>query len=424
MKILPMLLCLWYGAALAAPAATPAEPTALQVWHAAGGQRVEAKALQVTGGKVQLERADGSKLQVELAKFAAADQAALREHFGLAGVPAPAAGGAAAAVPEGAVADDLPYPLGVTTEALSCGDEFHYFLYLPKSLRKGGKHPVIFVMSPGGGSGIDPDRYRPGAERNRWIIAVSQESQNGFEGYQKAVDAMIQKVTSTLPINPKRMYATGYSGGSRVAFATAETHKDLAGVIACGAGGNLGSAKQVAYGLSGTNCFNRTGMACSFRGFRNKECVLRYFPGGHDWADEQLCDDAITHLNGVFLTDNRSACPADYAYYVEQVNALIGECMTTAPMRAYMWSSFLTKNGVKDPKLAAIHATLGQSEPNKLYVKGLGEIHQFAQKTFANLPGSRHGSDPAAAAACKKEAKKYAGTPWEDILNRMGDDAG
>jgi len=419
----PLLICLllcW-----AAVAATGTEPTALRAWHAKTGQQVEAKALQVTAGKVQLERADGGKLQIDLDKLTAADQAALREHFGL--DAAPAAGGAPGSVPEGVPegvpADDLPYPLGTTTEAISCGDEFHYFLYLPKSLRKGAKHPVIFVMSPGGGSAADSDRYRPGAERNRWIIAVSQESQNGSEVYQRAVDSMIRHVTSTLPINPKRMYASGYSGGSRVAFSTAQTHKDLAGVIACAAGGNLGSAKQVVYGLSGTNCFNRTEMACFFRSYKSKDCVLRYFPGAHDWADEVLCDDAITHLNGVFLTENRTTYPDECAFYVQQVMALIGESSTAAPLRAYMWSSFLTKHSVKDPKLAAIHATLGQSEVNKLYVKGLADIQQFAEKAFAELPGSRNGSDPKASAACKKEAKKYAGTPWEDILNRLAGDA-
>ena len=412
-----LLLC-W--AAMAAPGV---EPTALRVWHAKTGQQVEAKAMDMTAGKVKLERADGSKLQIEFEKLTMADQAVLREHFAPAATPAATpdtAGDAPSVAPsvapssvvDGAPADDLPYPLGTTTAAISCGNEFHYFLYLPKSLRKGAKHPVIFVMSPDGGTAVDTDRYRAGAERNRWIIAVSQESKNGTEIWQQAVDSMIRHVTATLPVNHKRMYASGYSGGSRGAFITAQAHKDFAGVIACAAGGAPGSARQVVYGLSGTNCFNRAEMAGCFKGFKNKDCVLRYFPGAHDWANEELCDDAITHLNGVFLTENRTAYPDDCALYVQQVMALIGECATSAPLRAYMWSSFLTKHGVKDPKLEAIHATLGQSDVNKLYVKGLTDIQQFAGKVFAA---------PKASAACKKEAKKYAGTPWEDILTRLGD---
>lgn len=398
-----------------------AEPTELRAWTAKTGHKVEAKAVQIEDGKVHLERADGSKVQVELDKFIAADQAILRKHF--AGGEAPAAEGAVDAPAAGAPAADLPYPLGKTTEEIPCGDEASYFLYLPNSLGKGVKHPVVFVMNPGGGSGGDANRYRAGAERNRWIIAISKQSRNGFEGSQTAVDAMIRHITSKLPIDKKRMYVSGFSGGSRMAFATAGKNKDITGVIACGAGGNLGSPRQVAYGLCGSNCFNRTDMANSFRGFKSKDGVLRYFPGQHDWASPELCDDAITHLNGVFVFANRSSYPDDYAYYVRQVTALVTECEATAPMRAYLWSSFLTSHGVKDPKLASVHATLGQEANNKLYVKGLTDVSEFAQKVFGAISNSQWKADPKVAAACTKEAKKYAGTPWEDILSRMAEDA-
>ena len=108
-------------------------------------------------------------------------------------------------------------------------------------------------MSPGGGNKGDLERYKPGAERNRWILAISKESKNGFEGSQKAIDSMLKHVTSKLPIDKKRLYTTGFSGGARMAFATARNYRDIAGVIPCGAGGGLGTPKQVAYGLCGSN---------------------------------------------------------------------------------------------------------------------------------------------------------------------------
>jgi len=448
-----LLLTLLIGCWTLAAAAPWTEPTELRAWTAKTGHKVEAKAVQITDGKVQLERADGSKLVVELDKFTTADQAVLRKHFDLADPAAP--GGAKPAMPAattpavgdtpsadpaaevkpaagtpaagatlaGVAADDLPYPLGKATDEIPCGDDVSYFLYLPNSLRKGVKHPVLFVMGPGGGSAGDVDRYRTGAERNQWIIAISKQSRNGFEGSQNAVDAMIRHVTTKLPINKKRMYTTGFSGGARMAFATAGTNKEIAGVIACGAGGHLARAGQVAYGLDGTNCFNRTDMANSFKGFKSRDCVLRFFPGQHDWAGEELCDDAITHLNGVFLFTNRVAYPDDWTSYTKQVSDLVEQSAKTAPLRAYMWSSFLTAHGVKDTKLAALHATLGQSETNKLYVKGLADVSEFAQKNFGASSGSQWKADPKVAAACKREAKKFAGTPWEEVLNRMADDA-
>ncbi len=164
-------------------------------------------------------------------------------------------------------------------------------------------------------------------------------------------------------------------------------------------------------------------MANSFRGFKNKDSVLRYFPGLHDWANEELCDDAITHLNGVFLFANRSSYKDDYAYYVQQVGSLIDGGVASAPLRAYMWTSFLTKHGITDQKIASTHAELGRNESNKLYIKGLTDVSEFAQKTFGAISASQWQADPKIAAACIREAKKYTGTPWEDILERMSKDA-
>jgi len=397
------------------------EPTEMREWHAVSGHKVEAKALEIAGGKVRLERADGSEVVVPLDKFIEADQETLREHFDLGEESGTKDEEEAPA--EGEAAGDLPYPLGTTTDEIPCEGDFSYFLYLPKSLRKGARHPVLFVMGPGGGSKGIVNRYRTGAERNRWIIAVSKQSKNNFDGSQKAIDAMIAHVVKTLPIDEKRMYTTGFSGGSRMAFSTAQLHKEIAGVLACGAGGDLASSKQVAYGLCGSNCFNRTDMANSFKGFKNRDCLLRYFPGRHAWANAELCDDGITHLNGVFLIKNQSDYPDEYAHYIHQVEQLIEENAESSPMRAYMWTSFLTEHRVGGSKLAGMHAKLGADGLNKLYVKGLEGVSKFAQKHFGKISGSQWKSDPKVSAACKREASKYAGTPWEEILNKMSEDA-
>jgi pimeloyl-ACP methyl ester carboxylesterase len=370
---------------------------------------------------VQFARADGTKVAVPLEKLTKDDQAFLREHFGVG--EATDGGDEGMDVPEGKEADDLPHPLGASSEEISCGDDYGYFLYLPKSLRAGAKHPVLFLMGPGGGSKGTAKRYITGAERNRWIIATSKQSKNGFDGSKDAIDSMVKHVTSTLPIDEKRMYTTGFSGGSRMAFVTAQAHGDIAGVLACGAGGDVGSSKQVVYGLCGSNCFNRTDMANSFKGFKSRECLLRYFPAKHSWGGDELCDDGITHLNGVFLIDNEDDYPADYAHYVKQVMELIGECRESAPMRAYMWTSFLTEHKVEAPKLDELHEALGSDPMNELYVAGLKGISEFAQKQFGTVSASQWKSDPKVSAACLREAKKYAGTPWEEVLNKMSEDA-
>ncbi len=396
--------------------AMAADPTALREWTAKGGFKIQAKALQVKDGKVQLERADGTKVVVDLDKFTDEDQAGLHDHFDAAedagDMTAPAAG---------EPATDLPHPLGQATDELTCGD-YHYFLYLPKSLLQGEKHPVVFVMNPGGGDAGTTDRYQPGAERNRWIIAVSKESKNEFDGSAAAIDAMMEEVRKTLPVDENRMYTSGMSGGSRMAYQVSASHKEIAGVIPCGAGGTLGSPKQVAYGLCGTNCFNRGEMARSFKGLRGKDPVLRYFPGMHDWAGPELLDDAITHLNGVFLIGNPRQYEAELSHYIQGVTTLIQESEDKTPMRAFMWTSFLNDRKVLPSGLSATHNSLAQTPANVLYLKGLTDVREFAEEEFGS-GGSAWKIDPKVAAACQREAKKYEGTPWQEILGKMGEDA-
>ena len=88
-----------------------------------------------------------------------------------------------------------------------------------------------------------------------------------------------------------------------------------------------------------------------------------------------------------------------------------------------MWTSFLTDRKVEAPKLADLHAALGADPMNELYVKGLADVSEFAQEQFGSIGSSQWKSDPKVSAACKREAGKYTGTPWEEVLNLMGEDA-
>ena len=394
-----------------------AEPTETRTWTSTGGHTLEGKALQLAGGKVRLEKMDGTTLSVDLSKLSEVDRDFLQEHFGSGGEPA------GEAPPEGEAADDLPYPLGTPTGEIDAGGGSTYYLYPPKSLRKGERHPVLFVMSPSGGSPRTTTHYAQGAERNRWIVAASKQSKNSFDGSKKAIDAMIEHVRSTLPVDKDRLYVSGFSGGCREAFQVATRFDEFAGVIACGAGGSVASKKQVVYGLSGTNCFNRTDMSEAFKDFDSKDSLLRFFPGKHAWGNAELCEDAMTHLNGVFLVRHKRNYPEALERYARDVMELAKENSESAPMRAFMWTSFLTERGIEAPGLEELHAKLAADPLNPLYVKGLHDIGEFAQKTFGDISGSAWKIDTKDSAACLREAKKYEGTPWKGILEAMSQDA-
>lgn len=396
-----------------------AEPTEIRTWKAQSGHQLEAECLKVESGKAHFKRPNGKVLSVSVSKLSQGDQDFLAKHFKLEEVSSKPV----AKPSEGETADDLPHPLGKTTAEIACDGGFSYFLYFPQSLRKGKTHPVLYIMSPGGGNTGTASRYIAGAERNGWILAVSKQSKNKYDKSGEAIEAMMDHVQSTLPIDKKRIYVTGFSGGSRMAYVTAQNRKEVTGVIACGAGGKIGSRKQIVYGLCGSNCFNRTDMAHALKGVSHKGAILRYFPGRHVWANAELCEDAITHLNGVFLSSKKSDYREDYEAYRYQLGQLVEDSQTRNPMRAYMWADFAEQYDFQDSRAEKAYADLGREPMNELYIEGLKGIRKFAEKTFGKISVSQWKADPKVSAACKREAKKYVGTPWEDVLNKMSEDA-
>lgn len=399
-----------------------AKPTDLREWTATSGHKLKAVAVSVTDGKVSFKRENGKTVKVPMVKLSEDDQTFLTKHFNI-GAEKNSDADTQTEVDEGEVADGLAYPLGKTTAEISCGEGFSYFLYLPKSLRKGQLYPVLFLMSPGGGGAGTAKRYIPGAERNRWIVAVSKQSKNGYAQSGSAIEAMMNHVEENLPIDKKRVYVSGMSGGSRMAYRTSQKRKEVTGIIACGAGGEIGNRKQIVYGLCGTNCYNRTDMADAFERVSHKGAILRYFPGRHTWANAELCEDAITHLNGVFLSKNRSNYRDDYTAFCKQVGLLVSANETSHPFRAYMWADFAQTYKIDSKVANKAYSLLGSDSLNESYVKGLKGVRKFAEKTFGKTSGSSWKADPKISAACKREAKKYLGTPWEEVLNKMSEDA-
>lgn len=394
------------------------EATEMRTWKATSGHTLTGKALEIIKGAVVFERDSGGRLTVPMAKLSVADREFLTKHFRLEEKAMEAL-----KPDEGKPADELPYPLGAVSPEVSAGGKHSYFLYFPKSLRAGEKHPVIFVMSPGGGKPGVAKRYIAGAERNRWIIAVSKQSSNKYANSAEAVSAMYKHVLSTLPVDENRLYSSGFSGGSRMACWLANNQSGLAGVIECGASDPLSSKKQVVYGLCGSNCFNRTDMSNDFKSITNKASILRFFPGMHTWAPSELCDDGITHLNGVFLCKDKSKYPEAYKHYCYQLGELVRESVESNPMRAVMWASFAEKNDIENPHTEQALAQLGGDPKHRLYLKGLKDIRKFAEKNFGESSASSWKSVPAVSAACLREAKKYQGTPWAEVLEKMSKDA-
>jgi len=323
--------------------------------------------------------------------------------------------------------DSLACQPGVVSDEISAANEWTYYVYLPKAFVPTRKWPVLFLMAPGGGKAEGLKRYIEGAEFNGWILALSVQSRNGFDKSKEAVLAMVRDVTKRLPVDQSRLYASGFSGGARMAFWLAKEDKRLAGVLACGAGGEVGGlqSKVVVYGLCGSNCFNRWDMACAFKASKNKSSRLRFFVGDHAWAQADLITHAMTCMNSCYLARPASPTPS----LVEEKKALsakiaeqIEKNAETDHEQAYEWALCLSLLDASLQSQTRQQELLKQPKV-KLYADGLKEMDRFVVKHFATSPMDYKNNNGTKAAQrdATALAEKYKDTGLAPVFTRMGE---
>jgi len=179
-----------------------------------------------------------------------------------------------------------------------------YALYLPSTYSAAKRWPVIYFFDPGGHGRRPLELYKDVAETYGFILAGSNNSRNFSNEQGKAVNAVWQDTHTRLGIDEHRSYASGFSGGARVAGAMALSGPagQVAGVIAHGAGypSNKTSKDDLPYFFAvGDQDFNwpevinirreREEQGSSYR--------VRVYPGRHQWAPASVMEEAVQYMN-------------------------------------------------------------------------------------------------------------------------------
>ena len=188
-----------------------------------------------------------------------------------------------------------------------------YALYLPSSYSADRVWPILYAFDPGG-RGDRPVRLAvEAAERFGWIVAGSNNSRNGpMAEIQTAVAALTKDTVSRFPIDARRVYATGLSGGARVAAGLAISCGCVAGVFAQGAGLPSGISNAAVidfawFASAGERDMNygelfQLEQELRKRGARQR---LRVFDGGHEWAPPAVWSEALEWLELLAMNDGR-----------------------------------------------------------------------------------------------------------------------
>jgi predicted esterase len=203
-----------------------------------------------------------------------------------------------------AVAFAAEIPKGRVLETVACASDNKqtYALYVPTSFDPARKWPVLFCFDPGARGKAPVERFQAAAEKFGWIVAGSNNSRNGpWEANAAAIHAMVGDVNRYFPIDSKRIYVAGLSGGARVACQVA-LGGIAKGVIACSAGFPTsevpGKVPFPFFGTAGITDFNYAELKRVDRELEDLRAAHRVviFPGGHEWLPSELAVEALAWL--------------------------------------------------------------------------------------------------------------------------------
>lgn len=201
-------------------------------------------------------------------------------------------------------AADLP-PIGQIVNVTCVADSTQsYALYLPSSYTASKQWPILYFFDPGGRGRRPVDLYKGIAESYGFILAGSNNSRNFGSDQSKAVNHMWQDTHARLALDEHRSYASGFSGGARVAGAMALSNPEqIAGVIALGAGypkEKDGAKDNLPYFFAvGDQDFNWPEVI-SIRRQREEQGLpyrVRVYVGKHQWAPVAVMEEALQYLN-------------------------------------------------------------------------------------------------------------------------------
>ena len=362
-----------------------ANPTEIRAWKSTAGTAIEASATKVVSGKVSMKSADGRMLEVPMDKLSEEDRKFLVKHFGIkeAQPGDPKTSGVAT------VSDGLAHPIGQVSGPIDAGGGSHYYVYIPKTLRKWRDAPLMLHTGDDGGDADSARKYSEAAELAGWIMASSVESKgNDWKTNLGHAKRCVKHLLENLPIDKDRVYFTGESKGANMAFNNSRSINSVGTMPIIGyyTAGKL-TGKQYCYGISGTRDTDRYATASAVALFEDRG-FHRFHLGGHDPGPSWIGVEGILWLSGKYLGD-RAQEPSlegermDFeASLIHWLNGL----SVKEPHRAHCWCKFLTEEykirGANAPQVTKLLEKLNEDPTNARYTAGLAAIDAFSDGVY------------------------------------------
>jgi len=207
---------------------------------------------------------------------------------------------------------DSLLPKGRVVDSISCKSQpgNTYALYLPSYYSTDKKFPCIFFFDAHARGALPLRKYKDLVEKYGFVCIGSDVSKNGMQWQvtNDLINTMMGDVRTKININSKRIYAAGFSGGSRVAATLAITNNDIAGVIGCAAGfsGENIQRKFDYFGMVGEYDFNLIEMKKLDQDLEAGHFThqLLMFVGKHDWPSASDFESALLWMQLNAIKEN------------------------------------------------------------------------------------------------------------------------
>lgn len=205
-------------------------------------------------------------------------------------------------------------------------------LYLPKGYDPAKRWPVLFLFDPRGRGSFPLELFREAADELGWMLASSNDtrSDDATADNSRAVNALVADATRRLPVDERRIYAAGFSGGAVLAWVMALRTDWLAGAISVGgrpAPEHAALAPRcpvwVGAGIEDFNALPtvKLGRIAAKAGVPHR---LASYPGGHAWCGKGPARDALVWHELLAARGGKSSLPPD------RIEALREEELATA----------------------------------------------------------------------------------------------
>ena len=164
------------------------------------------------------------------------------------------------------------------------------------------KETLIVVIDPHGDGKFALSKFEKIADNYDCTLIGLNDVENNQPDYMQNIENDIYSAKIKLNLTPKQIYIAGFSGGARMAFQYALSHKTN-GVLMCGAGINMQKVSMLDFPLVmivGTKDFNFIEQYYSpfSEIVKNKNVLTLVFDGIHEWPPENDILTAMTFLFG------------------------------------------------------------------------------------------------------------------------------